>query len=154
MKFAILALGAAAAKMHHDPMHLPVFHPSNFMKANVAKTMIKSLQQGKIVNTGEVVFNQCADKENEFTFDESMTTISPYPVTKGVHLNFNLAGIVSDEIEVTNLHVHVDWNGSTLYDEDHNQDNKYDSAYNYQLGWDVPSFAPSGHYAIKITGTG
>ena len=81
-----------------------------------------------------------------FTFDAANSKNVPNPVTKGSSLEFTLAGIVSDAIEVKNLHVHVDWNGATLYDEDHNQDTKYDSAYNYKLNWAVPSFAPSGHY--------
>ena len=38
-------------------------------------------------------------------------------------------GIVTDIIEVKNFHVHVDWNGSTLYDEDHPQDVLVDSAF-------------------------
>ena len=31
-------------------------------------------------------------------------------------------------------------------------DIKYDSTYQYSAGWDVPSYAPSGHYDVKITG--
>ena len=89
-----------------------------------------------------------------FAFDESSTTYNPNPIVKSSTLKLNLAGNVSDEIEVTNVHVHVDWNGSTLYDEDHKQDNKYDSSYAYTISWDVPAYAPSGHYDITITGTG
>jgi len=57
-------------------------------------------------------------------------------------------------MEVTNIHIHVDWNGIPLYDEDFKQDNTYDSTYSYSLGWNVPAFAPSGKYAVKIRGTG
>ena len=53
-----------------------------------------------------------------FTFDESSTTTTPSPITKGSTINLNLAGIVSNNIEVTNVHIHVDWNKSTLYDQD------------------------------------
>jgi hypothetical protein len=152
MKFALLAVGAAAAKMHHDPLHLPVFHPSNFMNANVARTMIKSLQQGKTVTTGEVTYNQCSDSENKFTFDESMTTVAPYPVTKGTHLTFDLGGIVSSPMEVDGVHVHVNWNGTPLYDEDVKVGKEFDSTVDIQFGWDVPSYAPSGKYEIHVTG--
>ena len=89
-----------------------------------------------------------------FTFDEDNTNVKPYPVKKGDTINFHLAGIVSDTITVTNVHVHVDWNGSTLWDEDHKQNNKYDSDYKYDLSWAVPSFAPSGKYDIHLKGTG
>ena len=61
---------------------------------------------------------------------------------------------MQDEIEVTNIHVHVDWNGATLYDQDLKQDNKYDSSYAYTVSWLVPSFAPSGLYDVTLTGTG
>ena len=63
-------------------------------------------------------------------------------------------GIVSETIDVSNINIHVDWNGAPLYDEDHDEENKYDSDFTYQLGWDVPSFAPSGDYFITVTGTG
>ena len=53
-----------------------------------------------------------------------------------------------------NVHIHVDWNSSPLYDEDDKGLNVYDSDVEYNLGWNVPSFAPSGHYDIHVTGTG
>ena len=55
---------------------------------------------------------------------------------------------------MTNLHVHVDWNKSTLYDQDVPQDNTYDSAYAFTVGWTVPSYAPSGAYAVNLRATG
>lgn len=134
-------------------LQLDVFNPANFAKHGLVKQLLES-KNATPYGTGDVTYGQCDDDFGVFTLDKADTTNSPNPVTKGVHLNFNLAGIVSDEIDVTDLHVHVDWNGATLYDEDHKQDNIYDSSYDYKLAWDVPSFAPSGHYAIKITGTG
>ena len=50
--------------------------------------------------------------------------------------------------------MHVDWNGSPLYDEDHKDEKDFDSQYSYDLGWDVPSFAPNGKYNVTLTGTG
>ena len=105
-------------------------------------------------NGGNVSFNQCDDDMGAFTFDADNTKVTPDPVKKGDTIKFHLAGIVSDPIEVTNVHVHVDWNGSSLWDEDHKQDNKYDSQYSYDLQWAVPSFAPSGQYDIHLTGIG
>lgn len=103
---------------------------------------------------GDVTYTQCDDDAGVFTFDSSATKNDPAPVVKGVTVKFHLAGIVSDEIEVHNLHVHVLWNGSPLYDEDNKQDNKYDSQYAYDLKWDVPKFAPDGNFDITLTGTG
>ena len=89
-----------------------------------------------------------------FTFDSDNTNVKPDPVKKGDSIKFHLAGIVSDPIEVKNVHIHVDINGKSLWNEDHKQDNKYDSDYSYDLAWKVPSFAPSGLYDVHITGIG
>lgn len=134
-------------------LNIDLFNPANFSNHGLVKNLLES-KANQIVGTGDVTYGQCDDDFGVFTLDTANTRNTPNPVTKGVHLNFNLAGIVSDAIEVKNLHVHVNWNGATLYDEDHAQDNKYDSAYSYLLAWDVPSFAPSGNYAITVTGTG
>lgn len=53
-----------------------------------------------------------------------------------------------------NVHIHVEWNSSPLYDEDNEGTNVYDSDVEYNLGWNVPSYAPSGHYDVTVTGTG
>lgn len=53
-----------------------------------------------------------------------------------------------------NIHIHVDWNDSPLYDEDNEGSTVYDSDVEYRLGWNVPAFAPDGHYDVHITGTG
>ena len=104
--------------------------------------------------TGVVTYGQCSDDAGIFHLDKDNTSNTPNPVTKGSEVSLNLAGIVDDEMEITNVHIHVDWNGSTLYDEDHKQDNDYTSSYKYSLSWAVPSYAPSGKYAITVTGTG
>jgi hypothetical protein len=53
-----------------------------------------------------------------------------------------------------NVHIHVDWNSSPLYDEDHEMDQTFDSDLSYTLGWNMPSFSPSGFYNVTIEGTG
>ena len=50
------------------------------------------------------------------------------------------------------MHVHVDWNGAPLYDEDDKVGKTFDSDLSQDLGWDVPAFAPNGKYRVKITG--
>ena len=131
---------------------IPLFNPDNFAKSN----LIKELMMSKVANFvgSDVTYGQCDDVAGAFTFDSDNTSNSPAPPVKGSDVTLNLAGIVSETIEVSNVHIHVDWNGSTLYDEDHAQDNTYDSAYNYSLKWAIPSYAPSGAYAVTITGTG
>ena len=150
-KFSQIALVLGAVSAHDK---IDVFGIHNFK--NLAQTLIRSshLKSDKVAATGVVTWTQCADQAGDFQFDESSTTYSPNPIVKGTDLKLNLDGIVSDPMEITNIHVHVDWNGSTLYDEDLPQDNKYDSTYAYTVGWNVPSYAPSGHYDVTITGTG
>jgi hypothetical protein len=134
-------------------IQIPLFNPENFaMKGLVAKLMASP--SSNLTANGDVTYEQCDDAAGAFTFDGDNTSNLPAPVVKGSDVTLNLAGIVSETVEVTNVHIHVDWNGSTLYDEDHSQDNTYDSSYSYKLSWSVPSYAPSGSYAIKVTGTG
>ena len=134
-------------------IQIPLFAPENFLRNGLVKNLMESKVQNLKAN-GDVTYGQCDDDAGVFTFDGDNTSNVPAPVTKGSNVTLNLAGIVSDSIEVTNVHIHVDWNGSTLYDEDHSQDNVYDSTYLYHLSWAVPSYAPSGAYAITIKGTG
>ena len=128
-------------------LELDVFNPANFAKHNLVKELLESKVTSGLKAKGDVTYKQCDDDFGVFSFDKADTKNTPTEVVKGCNLGFTLAGIVSDEIEVKDLHVHVLWNGNTLYDEDHNQDTKYDSSYSYNLHWSVPSFAPSGHYS-------
>ena len=52
------------------------------------------------------------------------------------------------------MHIHVEWNQSPLYDEDHEMDQSYDSDLTYNLGWNMPSFSPAGFYNVTIVATG
>ena len=102
---------------------------------------------------GSVTLSQCNDDTGAFVLDTSSTTITPNPIVKGSDLAFGLEGVVTSSIEVENVHVHVDWNGSPLYDEDHPGKTPFDSTFEYKLVWNVPSFAPAGHYDFKLVAT-
>ena len=67
----------------------------------------------------KVEWEVCDTDLDVFDFDEDSTTATPNPPTKGIDINLGLAGSLSDEMDLTNLHIHVDWNKSPLYDEDH-----------------------------------
>ena len=144
-------MGISSAQQVHK---IDLFNPQNFLRRNLAEQLIKSATMEKVGATGEVTWTQCDDKSKVFTFDESSTTIDPSRMTKGTSCSINMAGVVSSPIHIKNVHVHVDWNSAPLYDEDHTQDNTYDSDYSYQISWDVPSFAPDGHYSVFLTGIG
>ena len=133
---------------------IDLFNPDNFAKNGLVKALMQSKTAQPVNGLGDVTYSQCPDDLNEFTLDTDNTTNVPAPAVKGSDVALKLAGIVSAQMEVTNVHVHVDWNGATLYDEDHAQDNMYTSSYNYSLSWSIPSYAPSGAYDIHLTGTG
>ena len=103
---------------------------------------------------GVTTYTQCDDDVGVFTMDSIKTKNSPNPVTKGSTLEFTLAGIVSDAMEVKNLHVHVLINKLPLWNEDHKQVKTYSDTYQDNFSWKVPSYAPSGHYDVTFTGTG
>ena len=151
----LVSVGLVSAKGETiDMTKLPVFNPASFAKHNIIKSMLANSYLNVSDESGMVSYSQCEDDAGIFTLDDQSTSNTPQPLTKGVSLQFNLAGIISDHMSISNVHVHVDWNGTPLYDEDHAQANEYDDTYNYQLGWDVPAFAPDGAYAVKITGIG
>ena len=156
MKIATLALLATTAqgqflnRWAENYISTPIAQPVDMMfneedlMAHFVKANLK----------GEVAFTQCDDDAGVFTMDALKTKVSPNPVSKGDSLTFTLAGIVSNAIEVMNIHVVVLLDGVKLHTEDHKQDNKYTSDYSYDLAWKVPGFAPSGTYGITLTGVG
>ena len=148
MKF--LAFAAAAAANHNIKADM-----MSFVKApNMLQSLMQTVTHPKVrADPGVPSFEQCDDDLGVFTFDDGSTTVDPNPITKGSTINFNLVGGFSESTAVDNLHVHVLWNDSPLYDEDDKDGNTYDADYQFPLSWDVPTFAPDGHYAITLTGT-
>ena len=128
----------------------------NYLSKDLVKNMITTLRikANGLGNSGVVTMTQCDDDTGSFQLDTQSTSYTPDPLTKGVDLTFNLAGILSDDIHVDNVHIHVDWNGSPLYDEDHKQDKKdFSDNFDMKLGWNVPAYAPDGNYDVKLVGT-
>ena len=140
------------SKINETGIQIDLFNPANFAKHNLVKELMMSKMNASN-GLGDVTYSHCTDS-GVFTLDLSNTNNVPSPAVKGSDVSLNLAGTVSDTIEITDVHVHVDWNGATLYDEDHKQDNTYDASYNYSLKWAIPSYAPSGAYAVQVKGTG
>ena len=150
MKFtaALFALGAVSAVDQID-----MFAPHNW--SNTMKMIVnQDFSAEKPVTAGQVTWSQCDDDAGVFIFDSDSTSYTPNPIVKGQHATLTLGGLVQDSLEVTNVHFHADWKGTGVYDQDFKQDNKYDSQYSYEVGWDIPSFTPSGEYTLKFTGTG
>ena len=57
-------------------------------------------------------------------------------------------------MQVLNINVHVEWKGTTIWEQDIKQDNIYSNDYLYTVAWDISSLAPSGEYDVTISGTG
>ena len=151
----LLALGSTSA------LNIDLFTVKNFMSMKpegFVKSMLSTANQSLFAVTpnkiGDVVYSQCDDDMGVFTFDDASTYNDPSPVVKGSDLNLNLAGIFSDQGTLSNIHIHVDWNGTPLYDEDHNQSTAIGDEFKTTIGWNVPSFAPSGDYDVTLIGTG
>ena len=150
----LFALGTVSA------LNIDLFSAKNFMNMpsqGLMKSMITSANQSLFYasnNIGDVTYEQCDDDVGQFTFDDANTYNDPSPVAKGSDLNLNLAGVFGDSGTLKNIHIHVDWNGTPLYDEDHKQSTAIGDEFKTTLGWNVPSFAPSGDYAINLIGTG
>ena len=123
-----------------------------------APNLISSLAQA-ILNDPKpgqkVEFESCDTDLDVFDFDEDSTTVNPDPPSKGQNINFGLAGALSDEMNLTNIHIHVDWNSSPLYDEDHavTEGPFTGDDFYYPLEWFVPSYAFNGLYQIQLRGT-
>ena len=156
MKFATLCALFACASAHQiDP-----FNMKNFMKADLMPQLIKStgetatkLMKGEQTVQGgsKVVWAQCEDDKNVFTKDDTTAAI-PDPLNKGSDVQLNLVGTLSDSITLSNVHIHVDWNGVPLYDEDHKHTDTYEDVFQYKLTWNVPGYAPNGKYVATLTG--
>ena len=152
---ALAALGTASADLKID-----LFSAKHFgaMPADGRlRSLMKSGQQYLFAASdglGDVTYEQCDDDVGQFTFDGDNTYNDPAPVQKGSDVNLNLAGLFGDKGTLTNIHIHVDWNGTPLYDEDHNQKTKIGDDFKTTIGWNVPSFAPAGDYDVFLKGYG
>ena len=150
MKFSTFALLAMGVSARHE---LNIFAPQNFK--NVMKQLVDDRAQFKpYSDTGKVTWKQLADDFSDFTFDPSATTVSPGTITKGCHADMDIEGAFGNPAKMTKCHVHVLWNGSVLYDQDLLGADFSSESMSEKFGWDVPSFAPSGHYTVTFTGTG
>ena len=157
MRSAIVALASAyVVKEHTIKTDLSNWAKSpnlmhNLLKAG--KSFVDRKINNKLTDSGAITWGNCDSETPAFHFDQDATSVTPNPLTKGSTIQFDLVGTMDASTEVDNLHVHVDWNGSTLYDEDDKDGQTYDSDYEFKMHWDVPSYAPDGAYAIKLTGT-
>ena len=86
----------------------------------------------------------------------SQTFSEPDTATKGIKIKLNLGGVMTSTAELSNVNINVLWNKTPLYKEDHPMSTPLSAGdpFTYSLAWDIPSFAPSGHYLVTITVSG
>ena len=127
-----------------------IFNPVNFLNAGIAQNMMNMVQTSDDI--GVATLKQCADKEGKFTFDAASSVQDPSPIVKGKDVTFDMEGIVASPMDVSKIHLHVNWNGTPLYDQDYKVGQHFDASFDYKMKWFVPSYAPAGKYAITLTG--
>ena len=125
-----------------------VINPLELYKGGIVKSAFLGLQRHNLRVTP--VFASCAD-EGHFTLDTANTHSVPTSVGKGMDVKLDLAGQFTAAYTLNNVHINVLWNGSTLYNEDHKKMQPVQGAWTDELGWTIPSYAPSGHYHVTIT---
>ena len=158
MKFAtLMALTAAASA---NSVQIDPFNIKNFMKVELVPKLLENTHNtaAKLINGEEIVkagtkveWSQCDDDKGVFTFDDS-SSATPDPLVKGSDVALHLVGALSDDIDLSKVHIHVDWNGTPLYDEDHTDNLPSSDPLDYSLKWSVPSYAPDGDYSVVLTG--
>ena len=156
MKAAAIAIASAyTVKEHVIKTDLSNWANSPKLMDNLIKSAGRFFDRkaNKLTDSGAITWGNCDSETPAFHFDKDSTTVTPNPLTKGSTIQFDLVGTMDSTTEVDNIHVHVDWNGSSLYDEDDKDGQSYDSDYEFKLSWAVPSYAPDGTYAVKLTGT-
>ena len=148
MKFLAFAAASSAQILMKTEITDYLMAPN--LMSSLVQSVLKTPQPGQ-----KVEWEECDTDLGVFDFDEDATTATPNPPTKGTDVHLGLAGSLSDEMDLTNLHIHVDWNSSPLYDEDHKvtEGPFTDDDFNYDLVWAVPSYAFDGLYQVRITGT-
>lgn len=151
MRFATLALVGVAAAHNID------INWTHFAKVdNLVGKLIKTVVDAPLkADPGMPTFSTCDGGSGDFTLDVGQTQITPAPpLIKNEDIQFQLVGSFTNPHTVDNLHIHVDWNGSPLYDEDKADGTEYTGDYRYDdLKWSIPSYAPDGAYKVTLTGT-
>ena len=125
--------------------------PAHFLKAMRPKTIIKSLMRPTLQSP--VTWGECAGGDGDFAVDLSNTFSVPALPTKGITVELDLTGTFTADVDLSGLKVYVTIDKTPLYVNDFPRVHHYAAGDSYkdQIKWVIPSFAPSGHYAVQIT---
>lgn len=130
-----------------------VITPADFIRASASnpKSLLKSLMKPRL--TGPVTWGECTGGDGDFAVDLSSTYSVPAIPVKGANVELELHGTFTNDADLAGLKVYVTWNKTPLYTNDFARTKHYGAGDSYadEITWAIPSFAPSGHYAVQIT---
>lgn len=113
----------------------------------------KALLRGSLAAPGDAVKWGLCPSTGAFKADLSKTYSDPKVPTKGVEVALNLNGVWTDDAVLDSTKVYVEWNKTPLYVNEYPKHQTFHEGDQYtdNIKWQIPSFAPSGHYSVKLT---
>ena len=138
--FGLVAVAQAASEI--------IIRPKDFLKLSTPKSVIQSFLHPRL--QGDVTWGECAGGSGDFAVDLSDTYSNPKIPVKGSNVNLELHGTFTNDVNLDGLKVYVEWNKTPLYVNDFPRKKAYSAGDDYkdEITWLIPSFAPSGHYAV------
>ena len=82
--------------------------------------------------------------------DNTLTFTDPAVPNKGLTVNFNLGGIFVSPSHLDHLNFKAKLDGIHVYNEDFPVNQDVSDVWTYMLPFDIPSYAPSGHFDVEI----
>ena len=87
------------------------------MTPNLVETLMNGFHLERD-SVDKAEFSQCADDAGVFTLDGGNTVSVPDPIVKNQDVTLKFRGQISEHVDVEIFHVHIELNGSPLFDED------------------------------------
>ena len=119
---------------------------------NLAKSYASSLMESKKLGSTLARFSVC---ENDAGLLELENTSDPPAPVKGQTVSIHMDGVSLDSFYITDVFVTCLWNEVGLLAEDYPTSNPQEllmmgDNWSDVIVWDVPGFAPDGHYHITV----
>lgn len=128
-----------------------IIKPKHFLKLSTPKSLVQSFLHPRL--QGEVTWGECEGGSGDFAVDLSDTYSNPKVPVKGSNVQLELHGAFTNDVDLAGLKVYVEWNKTPLYVNDFPRAKHYSAGDDYkdEITWAIPSFAPTGHYAVQVT---
>lgn len=152
----------AASAPNHIDHRIDPFNSENFLallEQNQQKFLQRPLMQELQINqlygqpaNSPIRWAQCEDDLELFTLDFDETFGNPDPPTKGLDVELNLIGVLSDPVEIDHINIQCEWEEAPLYEEEKELNTVFDDLVSYKMSWNVPAYAPEGSYVAYVRG--